>query len=353
MKITPISMISLCILFLVVAMVLFWNVPSRDIEGFLPEYIKPSTVKSLLLPRSDVDLNDGEIVLYSRAEKRLALTVVEYDMYLRISAIRKDNDGNTIVKVWRPYDLLSSNARIFPRFQLSFLIPSTSVVEETTELMVSDEGARHINIYKGVTGMVKAWGLKTLIPPSDLILHDACKAVSQNVFTTTEIAKFQNVQGCTLRYTVRDPDFVVAFCVKRNNGAPQFVGMRTNGNNLQIGAYDMYNGEKYDARKALDTGVATMAKYASPRNESLSNNVILFDALSTRINTIAMEVLPGQLRVMLQGGDVKKAYAFNMPEILRNTSALKTDLAWPCQVAWRASSGNMSLFTFPMCDLAM
>jgi hypothetical protein len=26
----------------------------------------------------------------------------------------------------------------------------------------------------------------------------------------------------------------------------------------------MYNGEKYDARKALDTGVATMAKYASP-----------------------------------------------------------------------------------------
>jgi hypothetical protein len=84
------------------------------------------------------------------------------------------------------------NARIFPRFQLSFLIPSTSV-EETTELMVSDEGARHINIYKGVTGMVKA-GLKTLIPPSDLILHDACKAVSQNVFTTTEIAKFQNVQ---------------------------------------------------------------------------------------------------------------------------------------------------------------
>jgi hypothetical protein len=67
-------------------------------------------------------------------------------------------------------------------------------VEETTELMVSDEGARHINIYKGVTGMVKAWGLKTLIPPSDLILHDACKAVSQNVFTTTEIAKFQNVQ---------------------------------------------------------------------------------------------------------------------------------------------------------------
>jgi hypothetical protein len=243
MKITPISMISLCILFLVVAMVLFWNVPSRDIEGFLPEYIKPSTVKSLLLPRSDVDLNDGEIVLYSRAEKRLALTVVEYDMYLRISAIRKDNDGNTIVKVWRPYDLLSSNARIFPRFQLSFLIPSTSVVEETTELMVSDEGVRHINIYKGVTGMVKAWGLKTLIPPSDLILHDACKAVSQNVFTTTEIAKFQNVQGCTLRYTVRDPDFVVAFCVKRNNGAPQFVGMRTNGNNLQIGAYDMYNGE--------------------------------------------------------------------------------------------------------------
>jgi hypothetical protein len=83
------------------------------------------------------------------------------------------------------------NARIFPRFQLSFLIPSTSVVEETTELMVSDEGARHINIYKGVTGMVKAWGLKTLIPPSDLILHDACKAVSQNVFTTTEIAKFK------------------------------------------------------------------------------------------------------------------------------------------------------------------
>jgi hypothetical protein len=34
---------------------------------------------------------------------------------------------------------------------------------------------------------------------------------------------------------------------------------------------------------------------------------------------------------MLQGGDVKEAYAFNMPEILRNTSALKTDLAWPCQ----------------------
>jgi hypothetical protein len=85
------------------------------------------------------------------------------------------------------------NARIFPRFQL-VSDPSTSVVEETTELMVSDEGARHINIYKGVTGMVKAWGLKTLIPPSDLILHDACKAVSQNVFTTTEIAKFQNVQ---------------------------------------------------------------------------------------------------------------------------------------------------------------
>jgi hypothetical protein len=48
---------------------------------------------------------------------------------------------------------------------------------------------------------------------------------------------------------------------------------------------------------------------------------------------------------MLQG-DVKKAYAFNMPEILRNTSALKTDLAWPCQVAWRASSGNMSLLRF-------
>jgi hypothetical protein len=51
---------------------------------------------------------------------------------------------------------------------------------------------------------------------------------------------------------------------KRNNGAPQFVGMRTNGNNLQIGAYDMYNGEKYDARKALDTGVATHGRTLVP-----------------------------------------------------------------------------------------
>jgi hypothetical protein len=135
---------------------LLWNVPSRDIEGFLPEYIKPSTVKSLLLPRSDVDLNDGEIVLYSRAEKRLALTVV-YDMYLRISAIRKDNDGNTIVKVWNHTTCYHQCTYIsqVPAFVSD---PSTSVVEETTELMVSNEGARHINIYKGVTGMVKRGG---------------------------------------------------------------------------------------------------------------------------------------------------------------------------------------------------
>jgi hypothetical protein len=65
-------MISLLYLFLVVAMVLFWNVPSRDIEGFLPEYIKPSTVKSLLLPRSDVDLNDGKS-FYTHAQKSVLL----------------------------------------------------------------------------------------------------------------------------------------------------------------------------------------------------------------------------------------------------------------------------------------
>jgi hypothetical protein len=78
--------------------------------------------------------------------------------------------------------------------------------------MVSDEGARHINIYKGVTGMVKSVGLKTLIPPSDLILHDACKAVTKRVYNDRN-RKVSKCPGCTLRYTVRDPDFVVAFCV--------------------------------------------------------------------------------------------------------------------------------------------
>jgi hypothetical protein len=61
-----------------------------------------------------------EIVLYSRAEKRLALTVVEYDMYLRISAIRKDNDGNIYRQSSEPYDLLSSMHVYFPGSSFRF-----------------------------------------------------------------------------------------------------------------------------------------------------------------------------------------------------------------------------------------
>jgi hypothetical protein len=110
-------------------------------------------------------------------------------MYLRISAIRKDNDGNTIVKsgTIRPAII---NARIFPRFQLSFLIEHT-VVEETTELMVSDEGCQTYQYLQRCHRYGKSVGFENVDSTFDLILHDACKAVSQNVFTTTEIAKFK------------------------------------------------------------------------------------------------------------------------------------------------------------------
>jgi hypothetical protein len=183
MKITPISMISLCILFLVVAMVLFWNVPSRD-RRFPPRVHQTIHSQVSLATTVGCRSERREIVLYSRAEKRLALTVV-YDMYLRISAIRKDNDGNTIVKVWNHTTCYH---------QCTYISQVPAFVRAHRGRNYGADGVEGCQTYQYLQRCHrygKAWGLKTLIPPSDLILHDACKAVSQNVFTTTEIAKFK------------------------------------------------------------------------------------------------------------------------------------------------------------------
>jgi hypothetical protein len=226
------------------------------------------------------------------------------------------------------------------------------VVNETSRLLVSEDGVEHIKIYKGSIDVVKSWGLKTLLPPSDLILHDACKAVTQNVFTTTEVAKFQNVQGCTVRYAVRETEFTFAFCIKRHQHSPQFIGVRSRGDDLHVAAYNLHRSKSHGASRILEKGISYMSKRKLPtRSDPLATDVVLKDAVGAPVSNIALEVLPGQLRVIVTGKNVKKAFAFNMQAILRDKSVLKTDLAWPPQVAWRTSSGTMSLFTFPMCDL--
>jgi 3-isopropylmalate dehydratase small subunit len=59
-------------------------------EGFLPVYISPKTIQTVLLPQSDVKFVDESMILYSRGDKQLALTAVEYDTYLRVLDISRD-----------------------------------------------------------------------------------------------------------------------------------------------------------------------------------------------------------------------------------------------------------------------
>jgi hypothetical protein len=73
-----------------------------------------------------------------------------------------------------------------------------------------------------------------------------------------------------------------------------------------------------------------MSKRKLPtRSDPLATDVVLKDAVGAPVSNIALEVLPGQLRVIVTGKNVKKAFAFNMQAILRDKSVLKTDLAWP------------------------
>lgn len=348
-SVTVIAIAAICIL-VAAFIVLRCNQPIE--EGFLPVYISPKTIQKVLLPRSDVKLVDESMVLYSRGDKQLALTAVEYDTYLQVLDFSRDHSGNTIANIWRPFDIIATNARVFSRFNLGLPTPTNAVVNETSRLTVSEDGIEHIKIYKGSTDVVKSWGLKTLLPPSDLILHDACKAVTQNVFTTTEVAKFQNVQGCTVRYTVRESEFTFAFCITRHRHSPQFIGVRSRAGDLHVAAYNMTRSRSDGASRILEKGTSYMTRRRSPaRSDPLSTDVVLKDAVKVPISNISLEALPGQLRVILTGKNVKKAFAFNMQAVLRDRSVLLTDLAWPPQVAWRTSSGSMSLFTFPMCDL--
>jgi hypothetical protein len=64
-------------------------------------------------------------------------------------------------------------------------------------------------------------------------------------FTTTEVAKFQNVQGCTVRYAVRETEFTFAFCIKRHQHSPQFIGVRSRGDDLHVAAYNLHRSKSH------------------------------------------------------------------------------------------------------------
>jgi hypothetical protein len=78
----------------------------------------------------------------------------------------------------------------------------------------------------------------------------------------------------------------------------------------------------------LEKGISYMSKRKLP-TRSIGNRRRSERRCRCTVSNIALEVLPGQLRVIVTGKNVKKAFAFNMQAILRDKSVLKTDLAWP------------------------
>jgi hypothetical protein len=352
-----------CVVAFLVALVAVCAVVATRVtvhEAFVPGRTDLADVVGALLPQTAPVLTDAGMVLYDRAGRDVTLVLTDYDTPLHLVKTRRDTEtGALLATLLSPYEMLQTNARLFPRFVASLLPSPTAGVPETTEVKISADGERHVMLFSGRTAIVKSAGLKAILSKTDLVLHDACKATVQNTFTTTEVAKFADIAGCTLALRVADPEFSTCFCIKRHAGPPQFVGVRRRGDDLQVSCYDMTEGVEDSAAAALDRGLSGMdaagrrvATRGSALQGPLTTDAFLLRACADVPTTLKLEVIPGQLRVFVEGAGARKAYALAMPRMLANMSALQTDLSWPPQVAWRASSGTLALYTFPMCDLS-
>lgn len=342
----------------IVSMLWSSRTPSYSRETFSEGAPGATDVAAVVTPSTDLSqykVTDDEVHIYSRTplESTLKLGVTAYETFLHVLGVHVDKGNRMSVKLLRPYDMLIANSLVADRFQFSLKPQPNAFVEETNDIYVAGPGWKHVQLYRGKTGAVNTWGLKCMAPSSDLLKHDVCKAVTQNTFTTTEIAKFTDVQGCSMAYEANDPSFSISFCLKRHEEAPQFVGLRRVGDDLHVAAYELRSGSRFGAQECLDSGIAKMGKRGTSfTHAKITTDVLLRAAMAGDVNKIRMEVVPGRLRVFCSGPRTAKPYALPMPKMLTNRDSLKTDLSWPPQVAWRASSGTLALYTFPMNDLS-
>jgi hypothetical protein len=90
-------------------------------------------------------------------------------------------------------------------------------------------------------------GLKTLLPHLIWFYTTHAKRWRKTFYHDRSCAKFQNVQGCTVRYAVRETEFTFAFCIKRHQHSPQFIGVRSRGDDLHVAAYNLHRSKSHGA----------------------------------------------------------------------------------------------------------
>jgi hypothetical protein len=351
--------LSAALLIVVVAIALIYATRRRDravVEAFVPGGITAEAVARATMPHSDlrgVSIGDDHVVLHDSPQAGIQLTLTEYQIPMHVVKTFTDDFGRTLVQLSNAYELLASNAVVFSRFRFQLIHPEDAVIRATDVLQVVGRGGKPLmHLLKDITHFLGAWGLRFQGPAASLAMHDACLSVPQNTFFTTEVAKFNDVIGCTLVYSISDRDFTVAFCLKKVDQATQFVAIKSLGDDLHLCYYNMTAVVTNDASTALDAGLSTMArKRVGVHDRRLTTDAVLTGALAQSPTQITVEVVRGQARVVVKKRYRHQMFAFKMPAMMEATHELATDLVEPPRVAWRSTSGRPALYTFPMCDL--
>jgi hypothetical protein len=120
----------------------------------------PKTIQTVL-PQSDVKFVDESMILFSR--RQTARSDCGRIRYLPTSTRYLVRYFQVTLSLTSETFRHSRDQRVY--FHGSILpSPTNAVVNETSRLLVSEDGVEHIKIYKGSIDVVKSWGSKLCYP---------------------------------------------------------------------------------------------------------------------------------------------------------------------------------------------